>query len=206
MIAMCFLEANRSDVDSASRPHLPLRPRQKYSPEMSPRKPGAPHKERRKVSFQEGPPEEITGPKSSPQTPPRPSSLATKGRWQPLQPVDPSPVADLDPFSVGDSDDEKKKNSTANGEDKKSDQETGEVKEVKKAEEVKEDAGIEKGKEAEEDRPCSPKTIHSEDKGSKGHVESETTGVNIEKKEEKKEPAKPVKPEEQFTEEESAVD
>ena len=63
----------------------------------------------RRVSFQDGPPEEIDihYPKS-PDPINRPSS-GTGGRpskWQPLAPVDPSPVADHDPFSLGDSDDE----------------------------------------------------------------------------------------------------
>lgn len=68
----------------------------------------------RKVSFQEGPPEEIQDMYSSP--------LATKpsggpnvgtpssgkgGKWQPLSTVAPSPIAENDPFSLGDSDDEK---------------------------------------------------------------------------------------------------
>ena len=63
----------------------------------------------RRVSFQDGPPAEIDihYPKS-PDPINRPSS-GTGGRsnkWQPLAPVDPSPVADHDPFSLGDSDDE----------------------------------------------------------------------------------------------------
>ena len=72
----------------------------------------------RRVSFQDGPPEEIgiQYPKS-----PDPIKRPTSGtggkssKWQPLAPVDPSPVADHDPFSLGDSDDEeaKKKDSKA---------------------------------------------------------------------------------------------
>jgi len=60
----------------------------------------------RKVSFQDGPPEEIKDMYSaSPQPPP---GVATKSsKWQPLQTVDPSPVTDNDPFSLGDSDEEK---------------------------------------------------------------------------------------------------
>ena len=66
----------------------------------------------RRVSFQDGPPDEIDihYPKS-PDSINRPSSGAggKSSKWQPLAPVDPSPVADHDPFSLGDSDDEEVK-------------------------------------------------------------------------------------------------
>ena len=66
----------------------------------------------RRVSFQDGPPDEIDihYPKS-PDSINRPSSGAggKSNKWQPLAPVDPSPVADHDPFSLGDSDDEEVK-------------------------------------------------------------------------------------------------
>ena len=66
----------------------------------------------RRVSFQDGPPDEIDihYPKS-PDSNNRPSSGAggKPSKWQPLAPVDPSPVADHDPFSLGDSDDEEVK-------------------------------------------------------------------------------------------------
>lgn len=64
----------------------------------------------RKVSFQEGPPEEI---KDMYSASPKPSTVqaatnTTKSsKWQPLSAVEPSPVAENDPFSLGDSDDEK---------------------------------------------------------------------------------------------------
>ena len=70
----------------------------------------------RKVSFQDGPPEEIKDMYSSSSKPPTVSAqttgttAATTGKtskWQPLSTVDPSPVGDHDPFSLGDSDDEK---------------------------------------------------------------------------------------------------
>jgi hypothetical protein len=52
------------------------------------------------VSFQDGPPTEIdTGMRSS--------STGKSSKWQPLATVEPSPVAENDPFSLGDSDDEK---------------------------------------------------------------------------------------------------
>lgn len=65
----------------------------------------------RRVSFQDGPPEEI-GVQQRPTSPPdltkRPAA-GTSGKpskWQPLASVDPNPVGDHDPFSLGDSDDE----------------------------------------------------------------------------------------------------
>ena len=62
----------------------------------------------RKVSFQNGPPEEIKDMyTASSNTPARPVSAAKSSKWQPLSTVDPSPVAENDPFSLGDSDDDK---------------------------------------------------------------------------------------------------
>lgn len=63
----------------------------------------------RRVSFQDGPPEEIDihYPKSrDPINRPSSGTGGKSSKWQPLAPVDPSPVADHDPFSLGDSDDE----------------------------------------------------------------------------------------------------
>ncbi|MCJ1243410.1 ubiquitin-binding protein cue5 [Trapelia coarctata] len=61
----------------------------------------------RRVSFQEGPPEEIGDlHRGSPDPIKRPTSSTSRGKWQPLAAVEPSPVADHDPFSLGDSDDE----------------------------------------------------------------------------------------------------
>lgn len=64
----------------------------------------------RKVSFQEGPPEEIKDMYSASPKPPtvQTNTAASKpSKWQPLSAVDPSPVGENDPFSLGDSDDEK---------------------------------------------------------------------------------------------------
>ncbi|KIX10635.1 uncharacterized protein Z518_01719 [Rhinocladiella mackenziei CBS 650.93] len=65
----------------------------------------------RKVSFQDGPPEEIKDMYSaSPKPGPVTAAAAAPGKpnkWQPLATVDPSPVTDNDPFSLGDSDEEK---------------------------------------------------------------------------------------------------
>ncbi|KAL8943094.1 MAG: hypothetical protein Q9216_001294 [Gyalolechia sp. 2 TL-2023] len=68
----------------------------------------------RRVSFQDGPPEEI-GVQQRPTSPPDPTKRPSSGasgkssKWQPLAAVDPDPVADHDPFSLGDSDDEETK-------------------------------------------------------------------------------------------------
>lgn len=69
----------------------------------------------RRVSFQEGPPEDINESlyRASPEPPKQASTPNSKNsKWQPLQSVDPDPVAERDPFSLGDSDDDesKKKN------------------------------------------------------------------------------------------------
>ena len=73
----------------------------------------------RRVSFQDGPPEEIDihYPKS-PDPTNRPSSGAGKSsKWQPLAAVDPNPVVDHDPFSLGDSDDEEAKKKDVKADD-----------------------------------------------------------------------------------------
>lgn len=46
---------------------------------------------------------------SSPRVPPKdtPPSSARASKWQPLSSVDPNPITDNDPFSLGDSEDEK---------------------------------------------------------------------------------------------------
>lgn len=74
----------------------------------------------RRVSFQDGPPEEIDiyYPKS-PDPTHHPSSGAggKSNKWQPLAAVDPTPVEDHDPFSLGDSDDEESKKNDVKAED-----------------------------------------------------------------------------------------
>lgn len=74
----------------------------------------------RRVSFQDGPPEEIDihYPKS-PDPINRPSSGAgaKSNKWQPLAAVAPAPVEDHDPFSLGDSDDEESKKKDVKVED-----------------------------------------------------------------------------------------
>ncbi|CAI7583106.1 unnamed protein product [Penicillium glandicola] len=85
------------------RPPRPGRPgRSSLKPSVSP------SPDRRHVSFQDGPPTEIDNLYDAPTPSKRLSSTGSKAsKWQPLSTVEPSPVAENDPFSLGDSDDEK---------------------------------------------------------------------------------------------------
>ncbi|OAL71600.1 hypothetical protein A7D00_4505 [Trichophyton violaceum] len=102
----------------------PRPPRPQANPDLFKSKSASASPDRRKVSFQEGPPEEIqdsfsantssnannaSGTASSnANTSAGARSTANKSsKWQPLSTVEPSPVADNDPFSLGDSDDER---------------------------------------------------------------------------------------------------
>ena len=63
----------------------------------------------RRVNFKEDH-EEINMYDTSPKVPPKdtpPKGSAKASKWQPLSTVEPSPIADNDPFSLGDSEDEK---------------------------------------------------------------------------------------------------
>ena len=63
----------------------------------------------RRVGFKEET-EEINMYDASPKVPPKdatPSGSAKGSKWQPLSAVDPNPIADNDPFSLGDSEDER---------------------------------------------------------------------------------------------------
>ena len=61
------------------------------------------------MSFQEGPPAEIGSSAYGASEPPKPtaSTGGKPSKWQPLSTVEPSPVGEHDPFSLGDSEDEK---------------------------------------------------------------------------------------------------
>ena len=62
--------------------------------------------------------EEIGGPRGvSPDPTNRPASTGSKSKWQPLAAVDPDPVQEHDPFSLGDSDDEDSKKKDVKPED-----------------------------------------------------------------------------------------
>ncbi|KAI5928302.1 hypothetical protein F4810DRAFT_188257 [Camillea tinctor] len=70
----------------------------------------SPKPEGRKVAFKEGV-EDIDAYDASPKLPPKNSSSTPppgkQSKWQPLSTVEPSPIAENDPFSLGDSEDEK---------------------------------------------------------------------------------------------------
>lgn len=59
------------------------------------------------MSFQDGPPTEIDNIYDAPSAKRNSSTGSKSSKWQPLSTVEPSPVAENDPFSLGDSDDEK---------------------------------------------------------------------------------------------------
>ncbi|KAJ5281894.1 hypothetical protein N7478_007266 [Penicillium angulare] len=82
--------------DSEAPPARPPRP----LANQNLKKTSSPSPDRRKVSFQDGPPTEIDTGRNA-------SSAGKSSKWQPLATVEPSPVAENDPFSLGDSDDEK---------------------------------------------------------------------------------------------------
>lgn len=90
----------------------------------------------RRVGFKEET-EEINMYDSSPKVPPKdtPSSSATKAsKWQPLSSVDPSPIGDNDPFSLGDSEDEKDtKDNTKDAKEKPKDGKADEAERLKQA-------------------------------------------------------------------------
>lgn len=90
---------------SAEPPRRPARPQ--ANPDLF--KSSSPTPERRRVSFQDGPPEEINDSNRGGSDPnKRSSSTGSKSsKWQPLSTTEPSPVGETDPFSLGDSDDEK---------------------------------------------------------------------------------------------------
>ncbi|KAJ5466910.1 Ubiquitin system component Cue [Penicillium sp. IBT 31633x] len=91
--------------DGEAPPPRPPRPGQTYmKPSVSP------SPDRRRVSFQEGPPTEIDNiydASTSAKRASASSGASKSSKWQPLSTVEPSPVAENDPFSLGDSDDEK---------------------------------------------------------------------------------------------------
>ena len=99
------IEANtRTRAEAPPRPARPL-----ANPDLFKPTPSIPPTGARKVSFQAGPPEDIDALRTaSPQPAARQASPGGKtSKWEPLSTVDPTPVQDTDPFSLGDSDDER---------------------------------------------------------------------------------------------------
>ncbi|KAG8528099.1 uncharacterized protein KY384_007015 [Bacidia gigantensis] len=94
--------------------------RPQANPDLFKPTPRPPSNAGRRVSFQDGPPEEIDihYPKSpSPLNRPGSGAGGKNSKWQPLAAADPSPVAEHDPFSLGDSDDEESKKNDVKSED-----------------------------------------------------------------------------------------
>ncbi|KAL4814045.1 hypothetical protein BDW67DRAFT_167014 [Aspergillus spinulosporus] len=90
--------------DSEAPPARPPRPLANSTLYKS----SSPSPDRRKVSFQEGPPTEIGNLYDTSEPAKRQSPAGGKSsKWQPLETVEPSPIGENDPFSLGDSDDEK---------------------------------------------------------------------------------------------------
>lgn len=100
-----------------------LQPKKPQRPLANPNlfKPSSPSPSGRKVSVQNGPPDEIDDLYAGASKPSQQQGSSGKSsKWQPLSAVEPSPVAENDPFSLGDSDDDKE----TRGKEDKSD-ETG---------------------------------------------------------------------------------
>ncbi|KAL2160046.1 hypothetical protein VTH06DRAFT_1701 [Thermothelomyces fergusii] len=97
---------------SDGTPVLPQRPGSGSNPNLfkppPPSKPPRPGE--RKVSFRDTV-ENIDVYNASPRVPPKDAAstggAAKSSKWQPLSPVDPNPIVENDPFSLGDSDDER---------------------------------------------------------------------------------------------------
>lgn len=96
------------------------------NPDLFKPRPSVPKNEGRKVSFQGGPPEEIDLYRTSPRIGAAQENAAPAGKqskWQPLSTVDPSPIGheENDPFSLGDSEDEKESKDRVGGKEIKQD-------------------------------------------------------------------------------------
>ncbi|POR39639.1 CUE domain-containing protein 5 [Tolypocladium paradoxum] len=87
----------------------------------------------RRVGFKDEP-EEINMYDASPKVPPKDTPSGTKAsKWQPLSTVEPNPVTDNDPFSLGDSEDEKEVKDKDKPKDSKTDNKTDDNERLKKA-------------------------------------------------------------------------
>ena len=86
------------------------------NPDLFKSTPPAPQSER-KVSFQDTRRDSEGLYDSSPGPTKRSTSSGNKSKWQPLATVEPDPVQEHDPFSLGDSDDEDSKKKDAKTED-----------------------------------------------------------------------------------------
>lgn len=69
----------------------------------------------------------------SPPVPPKDAPQAKASKWQPLSTVEPSPIGDNDPFSLGDSEDEKDNKDSKDTKDKPKEETLDENERLKKA-------------------------------------------------------------------------
>ena len=99
---------NKANIQAAAAPGRPSSSSNIYRP--SPPPSTSPKPEGRKVAFRETV-EDIDAYDASPRAPPKDSRSTPppgkQSKWQPLSSVEPNPIADNDPFSLGDSEDEK---------------------------------------------------------------------------------------------------
>ncbi|RMZ86153.1 hypothetical protein DV737_g200, partial [Chaetothyriales sp. CBS 132003] len=100
------LELREADPAASTASNRPLAGTSRFQPPSALARKSPSPGNGRKVSFQDGPPDEIGDMYSGGSLPPPPSSTTKSSKWQPLSQTDPSPV-DNDPFSLGDSDDDK---------------------------------------------------------------------------------------------------
>jgi hypothetical protein len=94
---------------SRANPHLFKPPPPSKSPRLSNDGRRVSSNEARRVSFKESV-EDIDPYNASPRIPAKdtpPTSASKASKWQPLSTVEPSPITENDPFSLGDSDDER---------------------------------------------------------------------------------------------------
>ncbi len=84
---------------------------------------------------------------SSPKVPPKDNAANKSSKWQPLSTVEPEPITDNDPFSLGDSDDEKEIKDTKETKEAK-ETKPKDTKEVKDGSVAKEDDAAERVKKA----------------------------------------------------------
>lgn len=118
-------------ISRAAPPPKPTRPL--ANPNLFKPTPQTPSSTDRKVSFQDGPNDEIGDMYSASPDPTKqraPSSGGKASKWQPLSAVEPSPIADNDPFSLGDSDDDKDRERDAKTKESKADNDHERVREA----------------------------------------------------------------------------
>lgn len=107
------VEVKLTSAGSARRSTRPLANPDLFKP--TPKTPNS--ADSRKVGFKDGPAEDMDIYRTSPRLAAKDTITTKQSKWQPLSTVDPSPVgeADNDPFSLGDSEDEKESKDRVGG-------------------------------------------------------------------------------------------